>query len=87
MEEGIQLLEIHLGLEPRGQNLQMTKCGFLEGMTQDKGLPLPLYLWSHLWDMPDPTSPGSHVLPFFGNMVIDSPSAMTTILHLMSGTE
>ena len=48
MEERIQLLEVQLGLKPRGQNLQMTKCGFLEGMTQDKGLPLPLYLWSHL---------------------------------------
>lgn len=31
MEEGIQLLELQLGLKPRGQNLQMTKCGFLEG--------------------------------------------------------
>ena len=44
MEEGIQLLELQLGLKPRGQNLQMTKCGFLEGMTRDKRLPLPRYL-------------------------------------------
>lgn len=44
MEEGIQLLEVQLGLESSGQSLQMTKCGFLEGMTRNKGLPLPLYL-------------------------------------------
>lgn len=39
MEEGIQLLELQLGLKPRGQNLQMTKCGFLEGKRPEKATP------------------------------------------------
>lgn len=70
MEEGTQLLEVELGLEPRGQSLQMTVSEFLDDMTLDKGLPLPLYRWSpHLCDrdMPGTTSPGSPVSIYSGS--------------------